>query len=131
MSDRISLVRAEEARCEAIVLGKLRTLEALLTDDLVHVHATGYADGKQSYLAGLRERIEVASIERGPLSIRECGASAVMTGTLTNVVRLRGETAWQERSSLVTQVWRLHADAWRLMSYHACAQREARADGSP
>lgn len=117
------LLGAESRRCAAIVAADIDGLSDLLADNLVHVHTTGLIDDRDSYLAGIRDRLEVRSVERGVIQVRRFGEAAVMTGALTNTVRRRADgpdAAWTVLPSFVTQVWvRQPATGWRMASYHA------------
>ena len=125
MTDSDDLRQVERARCAAIVHNDLEGLSSLLSEALVHIHATGYADDKVSYLEGLRSRLDVRSVTRGDLTLRNFGSTTVMTGVLENIVRRRGEERWQSLRSLVTQVWEQTPGSWKLVSYHACPCAEA------
>ena len=114
---------AEQRRCDAIVAGRHDELAELLTDDLMHIHAVGYTDDKQGYLAGLRERLIVRSISRDAVAIEVLGDMAVMTGQLVNVVRERGGDAWLIGESIVTQLWRREGPRWRMFLYQATLVR--------
>lgn len=118
-----ALQAVERRRCAAIVAGDLDTLSGLLADELVHVHTVGLVDDKPSYLSGIRDRLEVRSVERGPLHLRQFGDTVVMTGELTNTVRRRADgpdAEWLVLRSFATQVWVRAPDAgWRMVSFHA------------
>ena len=125
MTDDDDLMAAERRRCAAIVAADVDGLSGLLADELVHVHTTGLIDDKPSYLSGIRDRLEVRSVERGPLRVRRFGDTAVMTGELTNTVRRRVDgpaAAWTVLPSFVTQVWvgpHTPGAGWRMASYHS------------
>ena len=128
MTDEGTLRTAEERRCKAIVAGDIASLETMLSDDLVHVHTVGLIDDKASYLAGIRDRLEVQSVERGPLAIRRYGTAAVMTGELTNTVRRRADgpdADWMVLRSFATQVWHCAPGGWVMASFHASRLAEA------
>jgi hypothetical protein len=50
------LLTLEDQRCRAISRGDLEALGRLLDDDLTHVHATGHAHDKKTYLSSLAAR---------------------------------------------------------------------------
>lgn len=123
MTDDDDLLATERRRCAAIMAADIGVLSGLLEGDLVHVHTTGLIDDRDSYLAGIRDRLEVRSVERGPLQVRRFGDAAVMTGTLTNTVRRRADgpdAVWTVLPSFATQVWVWAPGAgWRMASFHS------------
>src|ERR1700685_823147 len=72
------LLALEDRRCRAISGGDLAALGDLLGDDLVHVHMTGRAQGKQEYLSSLAGKPRTTT--RRDLAVRVYGAVAVMSG---------------------------------------------------
>nr|WP_047167551.1 nuclear transport factor 2 family protein [Sphingomonas sp. Y57] len=117
----------EARRCAALVAGDVATLVDILHPDLRHVHATGYADDLESYLDAVRLRLEVASVEWDDRDIVLWDDIALLSGTLTNSVRRRGDADWITMTSLVTQIWRRDGGLWRLYRYHACHRRDRQA----
>ncbi|QTH20132.1 nuclear transport factor 2 family protein [Rhizorhabdus wittichii] len=122
-----SLFDIEARRCAALVAGDLAALLDILHPDLRHVHATGFVDDRESYVEGIRLRLEVASVEWKDAELVLWGDMAVLNGALTNRVRRRGDIDWMTMRSLVTQVWRGDGGPWRLYRYHACRQRDLQA----
>lgn len=119
-----SLFDIEAKRCAALIAGDLATLLDILHPDLRHIHATGYADDRESYVEGIKLRLEIASVEWKDAELAVRGDIAVLNGVLTNRVRRRGDVDWMTMDSLVTQVWRGDTGPWRLYRYHACRQRD-------
>ena len=119
-SDLIKRVRAaEQRRCAAIVTADIVMLSKLIDDSLVHAHTIGTVDTKDSYLAGLEERLEFKSVERGELNCRQFGAVVVMTGPLINTVRRQGDTEWIVVNAFLMQVWDCADDGCKLVSFQA------------
>jgi hypothetical protein len=117
---RDAVLAAECARCAAILQRDFDRLASLLGDELVHIHAVGEVDSKASYLARLKDQLEVTSIERGEIGIRFYGEIALATGPLQNHVRRRGsDDPGQAGESFVTQLWHWRNGGWIAVSYHA------------
>lgn len=114
-----AVIAADALRCRLIEASDLEGLARLLDDGLIHVHAVGYVDDKNSYLAGLRERLEVREVTRPRPATRLAGNCCILTGPLTNTVRRRGESQWGSGTSFVTQVWIRDGSEWRQAHYHA------------
>lgn len=122
------LLQRERDRRDALVNDDMDALAGLLSDDLVHVHTTGIVHGKQQLLNHAGRLLRFLEVERGPLTVRSLGPdAAVMTGAMTNTVRLR-ERAEEERvevSAFVTQVWVRQDATWRIASFHAVRAAES------
>jgi uncharacterized protein (TIGR02246 family) len=117
--EAVLTVREGERR-EALVSDDMERLADLLTHDLVHVHATGSVHDKRQLLEHAGGFLQFLEVERGPLLIRRIGDdAAVMTGTMTNIVRRRGHDERVEVRAYVTQVWVRRDDCWRITSFHA------------
>jgi ketosteroid isomerase-like protein len=115
-----SIIQQLEAeRGRALVASDYEALENLLTEDLVHIHATGIIDGKQSYLDGIRANLTFLDVSRPALDIRSEGNIAVATGTLRQSVRIKAQDVVIDMLAAVTQVWRLESDHWRICSFQA------------
>ncbi len=109
------LLALEDQRCHAVSGGDLAALGRLLSDDLVHVHATGRAQGKEEYLSSLAGRPRTTA--RRDLAVRCYGDAAVMTGVLVNSFGQGAEK--QVSEAYATQVWAWRDGAWRLVSFAA------------
>ena len=107
---------AERERCRAVSERDWPALEGLLADELVHIHMNGRADTKPELMRSVRERPR--TLRRGPLTVRIYGEIAIMTGPQFL------DLGTGENESQVTQVWRLEAGGWRLLSFHASAENQ-------
>jgi uncharacterized protein (TIGR02246 family) len=111
----------ERERRDALVADDMAAFADLLSDDLVHVHTTGNVHDKQQLLQHAGGLLRFIDIDRGDLTIRSLGPdAAVMTGEMTNIVRLRSNA--DERvvvRAFVTQVWVRGDGVWRIASFHA------------
>jgi hypothetical protein len=109
------LLALEDQRCRAISGGDLAALGDLLGDDLVHVHMTGHAQGKQEYLSSLAGKPRTTT--RRDLAVRVYDGVAVMTGVLLNSF---GHGAGRQvGEAYATQVWVARNGSWRLVSFAA------------
>lgn len=118
--DAESAIREREAaRGRALVASDYAALADLVTDDLVHIHATGAIEDKQAYLAGLEAKLVFLSVSRPSLDVRVYGSIAVMTGPLEQSVKVKGPEIVVDMKAVTTQVWRLDGDSWRICSFQA------------
>lgn len=117
---RAVLLAREDKRRDALVNDDMAGLSALLSDDLVHVHATGHVHDKSQLLNHAGAVLRFYDIERGPLQIRRLAPEvAVMTGAMTNTVGRRGEEEKIKVAAFVTQIWVERGGYWRVASFHA------------
>jgi ketosteroid isomerase-like protein len=121
------LVFLEERRRAALVDRDFGMLASLFADDLVYIHSIGNVQDKPAYLAYVQEgRMSFASIERGPLRVREYGNTAVMTGEMTNTLNVPAAPAPVVVRATVTQVWRDNGPAgWQMVHFQATRLPEA------
>ncbi|WP_162806795.1 nuclear transport factor 2 family protein [Sphingosinicella terrae] len=114
------LIGLEASRRDALVNDDMNRLGELVSEDLVHVHATGMVHGKADLLDHAGRFLQFLDVRRGPLLVRPLGAdAAVMTGPMTNVVRRRGQDEEVEVKAFVTQVWARRDGRWQIVSFHA------------
>ena len=116
-----ALLVAEFERCSAIKAQDFEQLETLMHPSLIHVHARGNQDTRESYLKYLSEVIEILDVRRGDLQISIFGECAVMIGRQYNTARLRGQEPIVEVEAQVMQVWAYEAGRWRQVAFQATA----------
>ncbi|HKT54855.1 MAG TPA: nuclear transport factor 2 family protein [Caulobacteraceae bacterium] len=111
-----ALMEVEQRRCEAIGAADAEALGRLLTDDYVHIHASGLVENKEQVLASLAATRR--TITRGDLNVRTYGDAAIIVGDQTIEVLTPG----QERTIVLTstQVAVRNDGAWRFVSFHSC-----------
>lgn len=109
----------ETHRCELISQGDISGLSELLTEDYLHVHATGRVERKAAALASF-ERLP-RRCHRGEMEVRVMGDVAVVVGPQTNIMP-RGPGIPQEAVLIVTTVLRRTETGWRLASFHGCRE---------
>ena len=113
------IVALDEQRRAAMIAEDFATLDRLLADDLVHVHAAGNADTKAQYLKMIADFCGFEAIARGPMTVRFYGDTAVLTGPMTHTVRIKPTGAVRTMAAFGTQVWAPDGDSWRQVLYQA------------
>ena len=111
--------RLEDERGRALLAADWDTLERLIAEDLVHIHANGAIEDRSSYFAGLRNKLEFLRFERETLEVRGHGDLAVATGILKQTLRDRESNSLFELRLATTQVWWRSAIGWQQMSFQA------------
>jgi ketosteroid isomerase-like protein len=109
----------EAARGAALVNEDWSALEALISPDLVHVHANGAIEDRTSYFEGVRTRLAFQRIERESLVVRGSGDLAIATGVLRQTLRMRETGATFDMRVVTTQVWVRDSQGWRQTAFHA------------
>jgi len=113
------IIALDEARRAAMIAEDFAVLDRLLADDLVHVHAAGNADTKAQYLKMIADFCAFTAIERGPITVRFYGDTAVMTGPMTHTVRIKPTGAVRTMAAFGSQVWARRGDSWQQVLYQA------------
>jgi len=113
------IIALDEARRAAMIAEDFATLDRLLADELIHVHAAGNADTKAQYLKMIADFCGFVAIERGPMTVRFYGDTAILTGPMTHTVRIKPTGAVRTMAAFGTQVWAPHGDSWRQVLYQA------------
>jgi uncharacterized protein DUF4440 len=112
------LLAVERRRQQALVDVDLDTLDEILDESLVHIHAPGLTHDKAQLLEHTALRRAYLEISRGELVVRLFGDDvAVITGPITNRLRTAGGGE-RVLAGVATQV--LHRDAagtWRFVSF--------------
>ncbi len=112
------LVR-ETARQAALIAADFDALDRILADDLIHVHGGGNVDSKAQYFNLLKTLFTFVAIEREKPDIRFLGDAALMTGEMTQTVRLNADGETKTIRAFGTQVWTMRGGAWRQVLYQA------------
>jgi hypothetical protein len=113
------ILALEERRRAALIAADLGALDALLDNDLIHVHAGGNADDKMKYFSLVRGVCEFLVIERPEISIRFHGEVAIMTGRMKHVVRVKATREIRTMEAFGTQIWVPNGDSWKQVLYQA------------
>ena len=109
----------EQDRIRALLAADWAGLETLLAEDLVHFHANGVMDGKQSYIESVSTKLDFLNIDRPSLNIRLFGDVAIVTGPLNQTVRIKGPGTVVEMQGVATQTWVNQSGRWLQNTYHA------------
>lgn len=113
------IAEAETVRRRSLVNRDWATLAALLSDDLVHIHATGLIDDKTAYLEGVKTKLDFLNVERISFDVRVHDGWAIATGVLKQSVRIKGPETVVEFEAATTQVWIRSNGHWLLSSFQA------------
>ena len=113
------IVRLEQARCRALVEADIDSLQKLVSDDVVHVHANGKADNKAAYLAMVEKQIRFLTASREKLDVRVYGDLAVATGRLDQAIEMKESAQRIDMHVMTTQVWAQREGGWQQVSFQA------------
>ena len=113
------VIAREKARQMALIAADFRALDQILADDLIHVHGGGNVDSKAQYFDLLKTLFTFTAIERAAPDIRFLGDAALMTGEMTQTVRLTVSGEVKTIRAFGTQIWAMRGGEWRQMLYQA------------
>jgi ketosteroid isomerase-like protein len=114
-----ALLARENERQAALIAADFDALDRILADDLIHVHGGGNVDTKAEYFHLLKTLFIFVAIERENPDIRFLGDAALMTGEMTQTVRLNADGETKTIRAFGTQVWALRGGAWLQVLYQA------------
>lgn len=111
------ILELEDRRRRALIEVDLGTLDELLDEELVHIHAPGVTHTKAQLLEHTATRQAYIEILRGELLVRVFDDVAIVTGPIKN--RLRTEAGGERAlAGVATQVLRCDAaGVWRFVSF--------------
>lgn len=116
--DKETIRKLEDQRYRAMCEGDAQTLDKLLADSLVYTHSYGGADGKASYLDGVRAKKWVyRKIERPKEDIQIHGDCAVVTGQIR--IELLSDGKLKTLNSAYTNVWIKGAKGWQMVAWQS------------
>lgn len=85
------VMKAEDARNEALPKGDVAALEKIYADDLVYTNARGETLNKTQHLAELKARkLSFVSFKHSDVSVHVYGNMGIVTGVSTSAVSLNG-----------------------------------------
>jgi ketosteroid isomerase-like protein len=116
---KVLIERLEAARGAALINEDWNALAALMSPDLVHIHANGAVEDRETYLEGVRTRLAFKKFERESLTVRGFGSHAIATGALRQTVIDRTSGALFDIRIVTTQVWVQDSQGWRQVAFHA------------
>ncbi|WP_238364536.1 nuclear transport factor 2 family protein [Mesobacterium pallidum] len=112
------LAAREAQRCAALLQARPDVLEAMLADDLVHIHLNGKTDDKPAYMDAMRHGYAFRDLTRGDLNIRCYGDFAVMTGPLSQTLEVLATGDILKFDAVTTQTWIRLDGVWLLNTCH-------------
>jgi undecaprenyl pyrophosphate synthase len=121
MSDAADVLDLERRRCAAIGAGDLAALADILADDYQHVMGTGVVKDKAAYIDTIRNGPRLP--ERGKLSVRLYGNTAVLVGDLINRINYPGKPT-RVIDTMVTQVAVKSNGRWQFVSFQITPKRD-------
>jgi hypothetical protein len=103
----------ERLRISALLSGDAGALSHLLSDDLVHIHATGVVDDKPTFLHNIANVYKFEALERGDIDVHMMGEMILLSGFAKQsvVVLQTGQRHLVE--AMVSQLWRFENGEWR------------------
>lgn len=119
MADLKATIRAlEDRRYRAMCEADMASLDELLADTLVYTHSNAAADGKASYLAGIRGKKWVyRKIDRPVEDIQIHGDCAVVSGQVRIDILVDGVA--RNMNSRFTNVWVKGAKGWQMTAWQS------------
>ena len=115
---RKTIHELEDRRYRAMCEADAATLEELLADTLVYTHSTAAADGKASYIAGVRaKKWKYRKIERPVEDIQVHGDCAVVTGQVRIDILVDGVA--KIMNSRFTNVWVKGPKGWQMTAWQS------------
>ena len=115
---RKTIHELEDRRYRAMCEADAATLEELLADTLVYTHSTAAADGKASYIAGVRaKKWKYRKIERPVEDIQVHGDCAVVTGQVRIDILVDGVA--KILNSRFTNVWVKGPKGWQMTAWQS------------
>jgi ketosteroid isomerase-like protein len=119
MTDAKETIRLlESRRYRAMCEADAQSLDQLLGESLVYTHSYGGADGKASYLDGIRSKKWVyRAIERPIEDIQVHGDCAVVTGQVK--IELLSDGKPKTLNSRYTNVWVKGAKGWQMIAWQS------------
>ena len=114
-----TILALEKERAEALVAGNISRMSEMVSDDLVHIHASGRVEDKAAYLEGLRSRFRFLRVHRPRLDVRVFGDTAVVTGPLELLLTILATGQEHAMNAYATHVWVRRDQRWQLASFQA------------
>ena len=113
-TDITELEALEDKRHAAMLAGDTATLAELLHDEPLYMHSTGGSDSKESYIAGLTDRMfEYNKVERDDQTVRVHGDVGMIYYHMQADVMIRGNPRHLDNRLLA--VWVRDDGTWQLI----------------
>lgn len=116
-TDTAPVLDMEARRLEALCANDPDAVAALLTDDFVYTHATGFSEGKTAYIDRMRSRsVRYHGLETRDVKARRYGGCVILDG-ISKLGYARSDGASGVIHSLFMATWVETASGWRLAGY--------------
>ena len=113
-----AVLAADARRRAANVAKDVATLEQLLTPDFTYTHNTGFREGRDAYLARIKNgQVDYVAMDRLDAKVRVYGDVALVDGLASMTYRNPPGGPEHTVKTLYLAVWVLHAGQWRIASY--------------
>ena len=107
----------ERRRTDAIAAGDVDALRGILAEDYTHIHASGKIDDRETHIASMAKSRR--GTERGEVTVRQYGDTALLTGELVNLNR-----DGRKNRYMCQQVAVKSGGAWRFVSFQNCGKTD-------
>jgi len=112
------LIAADEARYQALYRLDIASLERMLADDYLHVHANGKIDDKAAFLASIQAaRYRFVDARRTEQQLRIAGAAVLLCGKTRTTLDIGGET--KVMANAFVTLWLPLEARWKLQYWQA------------
>ena len=117
--DKETIRNLEDQRYRAMCEADAATLDKLLADSLVYTHSYGGADGKASYLDGIRaKKWQYQKIERPKEHIEVYGEGTVVVSGQVRI-ELLSDGKPKTLNSAYTNVWIKGPKGWQMVAWQS------------
>ena len=118
ITDDEAVLAADESRYQALYTQDVDALDALLSNDYLHIHANGKFEDKTAFLNSIRAaRYRFVVAVRSNQQIRRFGATVLLSGTTQTTIDVGGEIKVMDNAFLT--VWTAHGAELRLVHWQA------------
>lgn len=118
VKEQKGVLTADMERTEAQIKQDAATLDRLLGDDLIYVHASGLVQGKAEFIADLRSSRRIyKKVTNSDVNVRVLKDAAVITAKSQITVSFEGKE--NELSLQVIEVYAKRNGRWLLIAYQS------------
>lgn len=112
------ILAIERIRATALVEQDLATIDHLVSEGLVYIHATGLMHDKPAYLDYLRTGPRFLKVQVTEPRAWDMGKVLLLQGSLQLIFERPGQPQ-TETQSLITQTWTQGAGHWQLLAFQS------------
>jgi len=120
---RMAIAGADAARSRALIEQNYQALDALLHDELIHIHTSGVVERKAQFLETVRNRFRFLKVERRNYALRLAGAAVIAVGELDQRVQIQATGEEVNLEMITTQVWVARPVGWQQIHWHAALRK--------